>query len=71
MDSLPPFVVRSLTSVFICLLIGDFVDNLVLGDRYQIPTPLFGLVGSIIAGLLAPEAIRRWRGNGKGKGVGE
>jgi len=59
MEALRSRVTLLLVSVFVLLLIVDCIDDLTLGNRFQVPTELFGLVGAIIAGLYTASLIRR------------
>ena len=52
LDQLRRFTVYSLVSAFILLLCFDVIDDFFLGNRWGgAPLPLYGLIGSIIAGL--------------------
>ena len=69
MDSLRQFVARAVTSTLVTLLVVDAVDAIVGTNRYEVPTELYWVVGTIVGGLFAVEALSK-RGNGKGKADG-
>ncbi len=69
MDQLRTQVTLALVCLLAILLLADAADCLFLGNHYDVPAALFGLVGTAIGGLYAPELVRRIRGNGNGKGA--
>lgn len=76
MDKLRAQVTLGLVSLLGILLLADMADCLIGSNHYDVPTALFGVVGTAVGGLYAPELLRRLRGgnghdNGADKGAGE
>lgn len=67
LDELRRLTVRVVLALISFVVIGNFIDDIWLGNRYTTDPGLFTLTGGIIAGLFAVEALvtRLSGGNGK------
>ncbi len=65
MRNLQAFAVYTLTSMFALLLAVEAAGSF-CGQDYQVPTALYGVIGTMLAGLLGAAAFNK-NGNGKGK----
>lgn len=61
-SSLRRYTVFVMLSLLIFLLVGNFIDDVFLGNRFTIDSAFFALVGGMITGLFSAEAINAWRG---------
>lgn len=57
------YTVFVLLSLLVFVIIGNFVDDVIFGNRFQTDPAFFALVGGMITGLFSAEAIAVWRGN--------
>ncbi len=67
MDRLRARVTTAIITIFLLLLVTDVLDDLFLSNRWAgCPKELYAVVGAIVAGLFAAQALRVG-GNGNSK----
>jgi len=57
LDELRRLTVRVVLGLLIFVVVGNYIDDVALGNRYTADPGLFTLMGGIIAGLFVTEAI--------------
>lgn len=59
MPRLKSFVGYGVSTLFMILLLLDAFDRRLLGYDYRVPLELYGLIGTVIAGLFTSDFIRK------------
>ena len=69
MDKLRAQVTLTLVTLLVTLTLVQAYDCVIMGGNYEVPVALFGVVGTAVGGLYAPDLVARLRGkSGNGNG---
>lgn len=52
--------------LLIFIIIGGYIDDVFLGDKFKADPAFYTLTGGVLAGIFSAEVIRALRGRGKG-----